>query len=269
MSDKRGGNDPVYRPHTAGGMDEGTRRLALIASGIGLFLLVVVGGWTLGGHRGASGEIPVIGPDPGPIKIKPVNPGGLQLTGAEPPPSNDDNGGGPSLAPGPEKPDPAALIAELNAARHVDAPATPPAPATTVAPGAAAPTPAPAASTPPAPMAAPAPPAPVASAPPAPPAAPNSLQTALASLRATPQAGNVAVQLAAVDTQASAHAQWDRLAHAHPGLLDGRAPLILEAKHGEKTFYRLRTGGFATIAAATSFCEQLRAAGAACTIATF
>ena len=291
LSDK---NEPVYRPHVVGSMDEGTRRLVLIASGIGLFLLVVVGGWSLGGRHGVgAGEIPVIGPDPGPIKIKPANPGGLQLTGAEPPPANDDNGGGPSLAPGPEKPDPAALQAELDAARHADAPpaapATSPKPATSSAPAAPA-TPATAetqaaSATKPAPVTAAAPvasppvpvppaarPAAVGSPSPATVAAPpsSSLRTALASLRAAPPAAGIAVQLAAVDTAAEAHAQWDHLAHAHPGLLGERAPLVLPAaRHDGKTFYRLRTGGFATVAAATAFCAQLRAAGAACTIATF
>ena len=281
MSDK---NEPVYRPHVAGAMDEGTKRLALIASGIGLFLLVVVGGWSLGGHRGGTGgEIPVIGPDPGPIKIKPANPGGLQLTGAEPPPANDDNGSGPSLAPGPEKPDPAALQAELDAARHADAPtvtaapaaasmaaASAPAPATApaVSPPVATATAAPPALTSPAPQAITSP-SPAATAAPHAAAAPASLPAALAALRAAPPATGIAVQLAAVDSAAAAHAIWDRLAHAHAGLLDHRTPLVLEARRGEKTFYRLRTGGFASVAAATSFCEQLRAAGAACTIATF
>ncbi len=281
MSDKRGENGPVYRPHVGGGMDEGTRRLALIASGIGLFLLVVVGGWSLGGRQGGtSGEIPVIGPDPSPIKIKPANPGGLQLTGAEPPPANDDNGGGPSLAPGPEKPDPAALQAELDAARAAAPPSAPPAAKTLPAPAAAPMAGAPqageaqageaethGAATPPA--AAPAQVVPVPYTAPVPHTAPGSLQSALASLRAAPPAGGVAVQLAAVDSPAAAHATWDRLARAHPGLLDQRTPLVLEAQHEEKKFYRLRTGGFPTVAAATAFCTQLRAAGAACTIATF
>ena len=261
MSDK---NEPVYRPHVGGGMDEGTRRLALIASGIGLFLLVVVGGWSLGGRHGVgAGEIPVIGPDPGPIKIKPVNPGGLQLTGAEPPPANDDNGGGPSLAPGPEKPDPAALRAELDAARHADPQAAPAAAPTLTTPHS------PAISRPVPPRSAPAAQVPASQAAPVPPTAPGSLQAALASLRASPQSGGIAVQLAAVDTAAEAQAQWDRLAHAHPGLLAHRTPLVLEAQQADKKLYRLRTGGFPTIAAATAFCAQFRAAaGAACTIAT-
>ena len=45
--------------------------------------------------------------------------------------------------------------------------------------------------------------------------------------------------------------------------------MITEASRDGKTFYRLRTGGFASIAEATDFCERSRQAGAACTIAAF
>jgi hypothetical protein len=39
-------------------MDPATRRLALIAGGLGGALLVIVGGWSVVGHR--SGTVPVV-----------------------------------------------------------------------------------------------------------------------------------------------------------------------------------------------------------------
>lgn len=262
-----GREEPVYRP-SGGGMDEGTKRLAIIAGAIGFVLLVVVGGWSLRGHGGAGGgSVPVIEPDPTPIKVKPADPGGMQLSGAEPPPANEDDGHGPSLAPGPETPDPAALQAELDRARKAVTPAPTPA-ATSAAPPASVVRTAPPAASAAAAAAATPTPAPAAAAPPATPepAAPPTPTHAAPSHAA---AGGVAVQLAALDTEEAAHQQWSRLVHRAPALFEGRTPLVLEASRDGKTFWRLRIGGFPTIAAATEFCERVRATGAACTIATF
>ena len=239
---------PVYRPshRPGGGMDATTRRLAFVAGGIGIVLAALVGGWSLMGHH--AGGIPVIEAPTGPERVKPADPGGLQLMGAEPPPANADAGNGPSLAPGPETPDPKALEAQLDRASKAESPAGPPPPVP--APAAVA-KPAPAPITPP-PAAAPA--AAPAASPPAP----------------TPRAtGRVEVQLAAMDTDALAHAEWTRLAHKAPALFGDRHPAVTTATRDGKTFYRLRTGGFATIADATAFCARVRAIGAACTIAAF
>src|SRR5689334_22222765 len=111
-------------------MDPGTRRLALIAGGLGAALIVVVGGWELVGSRSTS--VPVVQADNRPIRVKPDNPGGMQVAGA-----NEDilSGGTESaagkLAPPPETPAPQALRAPPPAA--VSAPT--PMPAPTVASG--------------------------------------------------------------------------------------------------------------------------------------
>jgi tRNA(Glu) U13 pseudouridine synthase TruD len=72
-----------------------------------------------------------------------------------------------------------------------------------------------------------------------------------------------------MDSQAQAEAEWQRLSRKSPSLFADRTPLITEAQRGGHTFYRLRTSGFETMAAATEFCARSRAAGAACTIASF
>ena len=251
--------EPVYRP-SRGGIDPATKRLSIVAGGIAVVLLALVGGWSLSGHR--TGTIPVFEPPAGPERVKPANPGGMQLMGADPPPSTAD-AGTTALAPAPEKPDPQALQAELDRATK-DAAATDipssahPAPAPLAAPRdtATAPVaklPDPTAST----AIAPAVPVPAVS-PPA--ATPRAAQTGI---------GHVEVQLAALDSEAAAQAEWTRLTRKDPTLFAGRKPVILAASRDGKTFYRLRTGGFENVASATGFCERSRAAGAACTIAAF
>ena len=82
MSDDLSIPSPTYRiPRHRQGMDPATRRLALIAGGLGGALLVVVGGWSLIGHR--STAVPVVQADSRPIRVKPENPGGMQVAGAE------------------------------------------------------------------------------------------------------------------------------------------------------------------------------------------
>ena len=70
---------------------------------------MVVGGWSMIGHH--SGAVPVVQAESGPIRVKPANPGGMQITGAnEDILSGTDTNGG-KLAPPPEVPEPQALRA--------------------------------------------------------------------------------------------------------------------------------------------------------------
>ena len=71
-------------------------------------------------------------------------------------------------------------------------------------------------------------------------------------------------QLTAVPTQDEAVAAWQRLKTRMPNLLAGREPMIIKVVHGNQTFWRLRTGGFAGVAAAQAFCAEVRAGGSAC-----
>ena len=280
---------PVYRPshRDGGGMDATTRRLAIAAGGIGIVLAALVGGWSLMGHHGSG--IPVIEAPTTPERVKPADPGGLQLMGAEPPPANADAGKGPNLAPGPEAPDPKALQAELNRANKDDPAEPPPAVvAATPAPTKVAATPAPTkvAATPapakvaatlapttatPAPATVTAAPAatPVPATEPTPPPSVPPPAPKPAPLKPATPTGHVEVQLAAMDTDALAHAEWARLSHKAPTLFAGRTPSVSTAALAGKTFHRLRTGGFATIADATAFCARVKAVGGACNIASF
>ena len=78
---------PTYRVARSRGMDPATRRLALTAAVLGGAFLAVVGAWSLVGHRHhgtdlriGTSEVPVIEPPPGPMRLRPTNPGGMQLS---------------------------------------------------------------------------------------------------------------------------------------------------------------------------------------------
>ncbi len=203
----------------------GVVAIACIAAGVG-------GGYAL--LRARSHGVPVIEADSRPMRVKPDNPGGMQVSGEE---QQIMDGGEAAhtdvMAPDPESPAPQMLAAEIQAAH-------------------AAPSPAPAEA-----------PAASASAPPAdtPPVAPA------VDLPATKApTGKVEVQLAALTTRDGAAAEWRRLTKKMPDLLASRSGAINQARTDGKTFYRLRVGGFADPAAAAAFCSQVREKGAACTV---
>jgi hypothetical protein len=230
---------PTYRvPRHRRGMDPLTKRLALIACGLGGPLVVVVGSWSMLNHHG--GTVPVIEADSGPVRVKPANPGGMQITGANDDVlSGDGNAADDKLAPPPEAPAPQALRA---------APARP----------ATAPVPVPAA--PPAVIAA-APVKPIESKP-----VPAPDQHAAAT---APTEKDTLVQLAAVRSEADAKSEWERLAKRMPDLLAQRHPAISKTDHDGHTLWRVRTGGFTDLSQAKDFCERVRAKGAGCTVAEF
>jgi hypothetical protein len=81
--------------------------------------------------------------------------------------------------------------------------------------------------------------------------------------------GHVRVQLAALDSQEAALREWEHLTHRMPALFGGRRPIFAEAHVNGHTFWRVRTAGFASVPDATRFCHDVRAQGAACTVALF
>ena len=276
MSDDLSIPSPTYRvPRHRRGMDPGTRRLALIAAGIGGFLIVVGGGWhMLSRHTGA---VPVIWAEPGPIRVKPANPGGLQVAGT----NNDIFSGGldtsdPRLAPPPQTPDPR-LLQAMEAPKPAAAPAVAAQPAATPSAPAAA---VPAAAPPPAPVQASreAPAAPAAQAeqtravqaaastPP-----PHAFETLAATAASHPAPGGegVQVQLAALSTEQAAHEEWGLLLHRWPDLLRGHPPSFSRIAHDGHVFWRVRASGFEDLSDAAVFCERIRAHGGGCSVADF
>lgn len=237
---------PSYRVRPVGGEGPPWR---MIAVGAGLAAVLVLGAAVFWGPSGGGGRgVPLIEADPRPFKIRPDDPGGLRVPNQNELIFERDRGSTaqpPSLrlAPEPEAPRLDALRAQVAQPPRTPAPA--PAPAATpqgqpAGADAAAPPAPPAAVTPPAPAAArPAP-------------APN---------------GRVRVQLGALTSEEAARAEWDRLARRHPDLLGAFQPQVARFdREGQATLYRLRTGGFADVAAARAFCEQARARQVPCIV---
>ena len=265
------------------GLDPNTKRMAIIAGGIGGALLVMVGVWSaMAPHRAGT---PVIEADARPVRERPVNKGGLSVVGADESSLGAEVEGKAVVAPSPEAPALAALkaappsiaaaavAASPGEAAKADAPAgaaaslpreVPPAalapavkPPAANAPASNAPVPA---SAKPA-----APPATVAAAA-APAAAVHAAPPTAASL---PAAGGVQVQLAAVASEQAAQSEWQRLSRKFPDLLGNRHLVTSHVERDGKTYWRVRTSGFADAAGATAFCAQIKAKGAACSVASF
>jgi hypothetical protein len=242
---------PTYRiPRHHRGMDPLTKRLALISCGLGGALVLVVGGWSMLSHQRTA--VPVVQAESGPIRVKPANPGGMQIAGA-----NDDilsggvsSSGDDKLAPAPEKPDPQALRPPLPSAA-----APPP---VVAAPFAASPL-------------APAPVTAVAAAPveTKPVAPPDKRVAAVVPDHAPPAAKDTFVQLAAVRSEADAKSEWDRLSKRMPDLFGQRRPAISKIDRDGHALWRVRTGGFTDVAQAKDFCERVRAKGSGCSVADF
>lgn len=284
MSDDLTIPNPAYRGRRAGrygtgpsrvraGMDPDTRRLALFAGGLGAVLVALIGASSLIGHH--SDQVPVIAADPGPVRFKPENPGGMKIDAAE----NDVFSGGSDtadakLAPAAETPDTKALRAEERAGRkpapappvaaspaHAVVAITPPIP---TAPPVASPASAVVAIIPPVPTA-----PPVAS--PAPVARPAAEKPLTAAAVAPPAAAGrpAMVQLAALTSEEAARAEWQLLSKRMPELLTGRQPAYSKIERDGHVFWRVRTAGFADAGQARTFCDHVRAKGGGCSVADF
>lgn len=249
MSDPADLPPPSYRVSRTGSIDPATRRLVMAAGVLGGGLLLLVGAWSLTG-RGRSVAVPVIEADSRPVRVKPENPGGLQMSDAgsfDPTAASD---AASKLGPAAETPETGALQARMRAAPAAEPEAAPSA--------AVLARPAPSEAQP----AEPAKPAPrPVQAEPAKPAAPKP--------RPVEATGTTQVQLAALDSEQAAKTEWDRLQKRMPGLLDGRRPQVMRVERDGKTLYRLRMGGFTDMAAATEFCAQVRQKGGSCALAAF
>jgi SPOR domain len=285
--------NPGYRGNRAGrygtgpsrarpGMDPDTRRLVMFAGGLGAVLLVLIGASAFVGHH--SGEIPVVSADNRPIRVKPDNPGGMKIDGAE----NDVFSGGADttdskLAPPPEDPDSKALRSASSPPPPADptqattdappasvaAPVAPPA-GPSVAPLVAPPVKRPQVAT----TGVPANSGPTARSPAIAAAKPAPIEAARLHVAAVdshpPASGHQAmVQLAALPSEDAAHNEWLHLSKRMPELLNGKQPNFSRTERDGHVFWRLRTSGFADIAQARAFCDHVRAKGGGCSVADF
>jgi hypothetical protein len=253
---------PSYRPDKHdGGMDPEMRRMGIMAAGLGAGLALLIGAATL--LRNPHHVIPVIEPDAGPVRVKPLDPGGMKVTGADMG-AGLATGQGPQLAPAAEQPEIRALKVQVQQMkRQLAKQAADTAQAEKLAQLAAA-------------MPKPATPAAAARVVPVPPVAHASatarieLPAPVAVAPSAPiEATGTRVQFAAFNDEAAARTAWASLAKQAPDLVRPHRPEITRITAGGHTMYRLRTGGFSTVAEAASFCAKVRARGGACSIAAF
>jgi cell division septation protein DedD len=219
-------------------------RLVLIAAAV---VGAGAGAWAvLGGHRaGSGGGVPEIHADTQPFKVRPENPGGMEVPDRDKLVYDRINPNAPAeapeqLLPRPETPlPPPAGAADATAASPV-APATsePPAEKSTMETAAApsvqevkeAKVPPPA---------------------PAPPARTIAASKVLMT-------GSYRVQLGAVRSQDGAQTEWARLRKRYPDLLGKLELVVTRADLGKKgVFYRLRAGPLSDQAAARKLCDDL------------
>lgn len=248
------------------GIDPNTKRLLLAAGAIGGTLVLLIGAWSLTGHR-ANG-LPVVEAAAGPLRVKPADPGGMTVMGKDASILSGKPDGAAVLAPPPEAPKLQALreqaateeAARAAAAAKLVAAERPSVPAPVVAQ----------------PAAPEAPPAETASAqlplPPVPPIPPGAPPRSAAAQPAPAQPaahGGPLVQLAALQSEAAAMNEWHRLERRMPGLMTGKSPTVMKVEHDGRVFYRLRTGGFSDNSQAGQFCGEVKAKGGGCTIAAF
>lgn len=247
-----------YRvPRRKSGLEGNTKRMALVAGGLAAGLAVLMGVWSLGAPR-RGGGVPVVQADSRPLRVKPENPGGMEVEGQDSTALSGKADGVARLAPAPELPDVAALKQQAAAAAAAAAKPAPtpavPAPTPVVATPAPAPVPKPVQQA-------------LVTAKPTP--KPVPAPTVQAASTAPARSGGAQVQLAAVGSEDAAKSEWARLEHKMPDLLASRKPALSKIDRDGKTLWRVRTGGFADSGEAAVFCERVRSKGAGCTVASF
>lgn len=205
-------------------------------------------------HPAASapgGSVPLIRADDGPTKVKPAEPGGMNIPDQNVSLYNAKPGGGPveKLLPAAEQPmaRPAAPTASATApAGAPTAPAVTPAPPTAPKLGQSA-------------MKAPAKVAPK-------PAAAAAVKPA--SLAAAGKGGPVQLQLGSLRSPEAAREDWARLKRENPDLLGKLTAVAVRTDLGDKgIYYRVLAGSFGDAAAAEKLCSELKRRNHGCILA--
>ncbi|MGA7263528.1 MAG: SPOR domain-containing protein [Stellaceae bacterium] len=233
--------------------EAGPRLRGLVASLVALVVISVFAGglWFAyqqglrhGGGSTVAADVPLIRADERPTKVKPENPGGMEVPDRDKLIYTQKRATVEHLLPPPEKPMPRPTAPSAAAPS-----ASPQPPLTTAAAG--PPNPAPQAQSPqPAGKLL---------------AKAGSAAAAAAKPAVTQQAGGVRIQLASVRSEEAARQEWDRIRRANPDLLGSISATTIRADLGDRgVFYRLQT---APIADADRICGELKRRNIGCIIA--
>ena len=251
--------------------------LLLVVAGIAIFAGITWYAYEAGQRQAAVASMPVIKADNGPTRVRPDNPGGMNVPNQDALVLNDPGstpnraaGGVEKLLPPPETPLPRPTPANgaavgtagpSNAVQSSEASSSVPPPiaapsrsAGSEPPAPTAPSPAATASSPPPAAAAPPAPAPTQAA-----AAPAAARAPITAAKPAPGGkGGWRVQLAAVKSEQAAALEWARIQKANPEL--GELTVSLpRVDLGEKgVFYRVQAGPLSDAAAAERLCSELK-----------
>jgi hypothetical protein len=233
--------------------EAGPRFRGLVAS---LVAVVVVGvfagglwfayqqGLRHGGGRTGAADVPMIRADERPTKVKPENPGGMEVPDRDKLIYTQKRATVEHLLPPPEKPMPRPTAPSAAAPSGSPQP-----PLMTAAAGASNPAPQLQLQQPTGKL----------------PAKSGSPAATAAKPAAAQQTGGARVQLASVRSEEAARQEWDRIRRANPDLLGSASANFVRADLGEKgVFYRLQT---APIADAERVCGELKRRNIGCIIA--
>jgi cell division septation protein DedD len=230
-------------------VEDGSPYSRLILIGIAVVAVVAVLWFVaarFGGEKGGTeiaGEVPLIRAPTGPYKVRPKEPGGLEV---------DQDSMTHAVAEGKE---PGSRIA-LDALPEEPVPIV-------AATSSASSAPAPEATEPPAPAAKS--PQPEAKAAEPTKEAPEPMRQAEREQAATPSTQAATVQLGAFSSASAAETVWSKLAGKVPAL-SALHKSVEPVKVGASTLYRLRAGGLASEGAAEALCGKVKATGEQCAI---
>jgi len=196
-----------------------------------------------GGSTGAA-DVPLIRADERPTKLKPENPGGMEVPDRDKLIYTQKRPTVEHLLPPPEKPMPRPTAPSAAAPSGSPQP-----PLMTAAAGASNPGPQPQLQQPAGKL----------------PAKAGSAPATAAKPAAAQQTGGARIQLASVRSEEAARQEWDRIRRANPDLLGSASANFVRAALGDKgVFYRLQT---APIADAERVCGELKRRNIGCIIA--
>jgi len=203
------------------------------------------------GGGAANGDAPLIRADERPTKVKPEQPGGMQIPDRDKLIYNQTRPVVEHLLPPPEKP----------MARP--APPPPPRPSQTEA------VPPPAATSPPASATPENPQAATQAAPPPPQSAGKAAPSApVPSKPPAAKAGGTRLQLGSLRSEDAARQEWERIRRKNADLLGNISATPMRADLGDRgVYYRIQTGPFADLAAAERICNELKQRSIGCIIA--
>jgi cell division septation protein DedD len=280
--------DPVFDDEYHGRDQAGgkARTIGLVVGVVAGAIIAGTAAWFVFGPSGGAerGQTPLIVAEPEPFKVRPDDPGGLQVENQDklvygrigdgamapgvenilPPPETPKVPAPPLVAPAVQEALPSAVSEALEKVEAVAGQVLESVEETVAAAVPSTPVAAPSINTP----TAQAPSLPAVSEPKAPsqPTPPAAQEQTFESMVAN-LSGDYLIQIVALRSQEAAEGEWDRVSRRHSSILGSYRPLIVKTDLGDRgIFYRLRAGPLASRNDAEQLCSALAAENVECLV---